>query len=698
MAKKTASIADFSIISRWENSASGSISGGPYLATETRTATISGVPEGAVIEGAALTARYGSPYTGASLFEINGEAADYGGEYTVELTPTETGNGDYTITFSFRANGATGLSQGYHSGSITVRDAVVTVTYSDEPPTPPPEPEPEIDWGGDKPISVFDRMNLDRFNNNGVAILRPTYGRGVTVAGGKCSITLRHLIDPEGKWAYLVPEAIIRAPVPEETIENAFAGIEVDLYRTNTSAALRDGKSEPSAITYQEWSYEKATTTGYAVGEKVTCTGNGNYKCTAFDTSSPQSMVPPYSNPGWWTEIPSQTSGAAVLVQLSSGSDLYFLEDAGDGWYYMSTPMGIEGYIKSSQVTYIKHITPQESDERTIRDQLFRITDVTVNTKTMEVEVYAEHVSYDLAAILLRDVQISKATPAFAINRIMDGLMEPYRGTVSTNLTTADYGTYTGKINGRNGIFALLDPDSGIVPTFQARFTRDNWDLFILENTHKDRGVRIKYGVNSKGIIWKRSRNNLALRVVPVAKDADGNDYYLPELYVESPDINDYPVKRMVRLAVRGQIGKDDGTGTNTKWTAETLCDEMRTKAQELFDVDHADQIYHEITVDFEQMGDTEEHAWMRDLQHVLLYDTVHADDERVGLENVPLEVTEIEWDFVTQRPPKITKIKVSTAIDHGLTTVAGYNIGNNSIGAEKLTEAAIQEIANLLT
>ena len=695
MATKTASIADFNLISRWENSASGSISGGPYLTTETKTATISGVPEGAEILGAALTARFGSPYTGASLFEINGEAADYGGEYTIELTPTETGNGDYTITFRFRANGAAGLSQGYHSGSITVREAVVTVTYSDEPPTPPPEPEPDYDWDGDRPISVFAPMNLDRYNGNGLAVLTPTYGRGVSVGGGKCSITLRHPIDPEGRWAYLVPEAIIRAPVPEETIENAFAGIEVDLYRTNTSAALRDGPSEPTRITYQE--FDAGAYVTYYAGDKVTYLGN-NYQAKVDVPKSPMGYNPPPDNyEEYWKSIPNYTYGAPVLVQLASGQDLYFLEDAGSGWYYMSTPQGIEGYIKASQVTFIQHLTPEETQERTIKDQLFRIVDVTVNTKAMEVEVYAEHVSYDLAAILVKDVQISKATPAFAINRIEDGLMEPYRGKISTNMTTDAAGTYTGKINGKNGMFALLDPDSGIVPTFKARFTRDNWDLFILENTHRDKGFWIRYGKNALGITWKRSRSNLALRVVPVAKDASGNDYYLPELYVESGDINDYPVKRMVRLAVKGQIGKDDGTGTNTNWTPETLCQEMRTKAQELFSVDHADQIYQEITVDFEQLGATVEYGWLYDLQKVRLYDTVHAEDERVGLETA-MKVTELEWDFVTQKRPRITKIKVSTATDHGLQTVAGYNIGNNSIGAEKLTEAAITEIANLLT
>ena len=688
---QTASIADFNLQSYWTNT-NGAITSGPSTVNVTKTVTISGIPEGATIESAKLDVRLGSPYTGAAILKINDESTGTGTK-TFDLTPTETGNGSYSISFKFKANGAAGLSDGQHSGVVGVRDAVVTLTYSEEPPGPEPEPEPVIDWAGDRPISVFAPENTDRFNNNGLAILEPTYGRFRTVAGGACEITMKHPIDSTGKWKYLIPEAIVRVPVPEETIENAFIGIEVDLYRTNQRAAMREGPSEPTAITYQEWSYGTATTTGYTVGAKVTCSGIGNYQCLYWDSSSGQIMVPPY-NSSWWKKIASQTSGSPVLVQLSSGEDLYFLEDAGSGWYYMSTPLGIEGYVKSNQVTFIRHITPEETSERTIRDQLFRITDVTVDTAAMEVTVYAEHVSYDMAAILVRDVKISKATPSIAINRVIDGLMTPYRGNVSTNMTTDENGTYTGSINGKNGIFAFLDPDSGIVPNFNARFTRDNWDLFVLQKTNRDRGIRMKYGKNVRGITWKRSRSSLALRIVPVAKDTDGNDFYLPEQYVDSTNINDFPVKRMQRLAVKGQIGKDDGTGTNTKWTADTLCAEMRKKAQERFDVDHVDQIFVEITVDFEQQGDTEEYAWMKNLEHVLLYDIVHAEDERIGLEST-LEVTEMEWDFIRK---KIMKLKIRTSIDHGLTTVAGYNLSNNSIGAEKLTEAAITEIANLLT
>lgn len=542
-------------------------------------------------------------------------------------------------------------------------------------------------------ISVFD-IGVNDFTGNGSAVLAPTEGKLKMVAGGACEITMKHPMGEMGelspKWSHLVPGAIIRVPVPPETIENAFIGIEVDLYRTSQRAALREGPSEPTPITYSEWIY----TANYQVGSRVTDTPYGNYQCIAYDSSSPQVMVPPHNNTAWWKKIADQTSGSPVLMMLNSGEDLYFLENAGSGWYKMSTPMGIEGYIKSSQITYIEHIMPEESDERTITEQLFRIKTVTADSEKRELTVYAQHVSYDLSAILIRDVTCSQLSPSMTINRIEDGLMMEYRGSIATNLTSDENGTFTGSFNGKNGIFAFLDPGSGIVPTFDARFTRDNWDLFILKKTDRDRGCRIAYGKNAKGITWKRSSENLVTRVVPVAKAQDGKDLYLPEEYIDSENIDDYPVIMMERLAVKGQVGKDDGTGTDTNWTESTLYDEMRAKAEERFTVDHADEIYAEVTVDFEQLGDTDEYAWLKSLEQVLLYDTVHAEDAQMGL-SIAMTVTELEWDFIRR---KITAVKVSTAIDHGLETVAGYNIGNNTIGSEKLTEAAITEIAGLLT
>ena len=687
MASISASVSDFYLVSAWTNSG-GSITSGPSTASVTKIFTISGVPSGVTIDSVKLSCTLGSPYTGAAILKVNNESTGTGSK-TFDLTPTEDGNGDYSVPFEFKANGAAGLSNGSHSGSVGVSNATVTVTYTQAAPTPDPDPEPDIDWGGDRPMCVFAPGNIDRFNNNGLAVLTPTKGTLKTVAGGTCEISFTCPIDPEGKWEYLVTDALVRAPVPAETIENAFIGIEVDLYRTNTSAALRSGTTEPSTIEYTPWNPDN----NYVIGDKVTYTYVGkNYRCVYFDETSPYKNVGP-SNSDWWVEIPRYQSGSPVVMQLQSGQDLYFLEDAGNGWYYMSTPLGIEGYIKASQVTFIRHLTPTETSEQTITDQLFRIRSVTIDTKAMEVDVYAQHVAYDLSAILVKDLELSKVTPAMAISRITDSLMMEYRGSIATNLTTDEDGTYTGKIQGKNATFGLLDPDNGVVNQFKARLTRNNWDVYVLKNAHKDRGFTLHYGKNVQGITWKRSTESLVTRVVPVAKDEQGNDLYLPENWIDSPNINDHPVICMERLAVKGQVGKDDGTGTNTKWTAVTLFEEMRKKARERYDVDHADEVYVEITVDFEQLGDSVEYAWMKGLEQVLLYDTVHAIDPRVGLETA-LDVTEIEWDLVRK---KITALKLSNATDHGLRTVAGYNIGNNSIGTEKLTEAAITEIANLL-
>lgn len=686
MATATATVLDFYLSSYWTVSG-GQIISPPTTVTATKVFSISGIPAGAEIQGAELSADFGSPLSGAALLRVDSTNIEVGFR-TVRVTPSKTGNGDYSIVFMFRANGDATLEDGEHHGSVVITGATLTVTYPDEPPGPPPEPEPDVDWGGTRPISVF-AGDADRLNNCGLAVLTPLEGKLRSVAGGVSEITMRHPIDATGKWRFLVPGNIIRAPVPEETIENAFVGADVDEYRTRASAALREGMSEPETYSFPEWSY----TVTYQVGSCVTCTGWGNYQCLEYDADSQQAMVPPY-NSVWWKQIADETYGSAVLVWLASGAVLYMIADQGNGWYKMSTPMGIEGYIKSSQVHFIQHVTPARSDERTITDQLFRIKAVTVDSSKMELNLTAQHVGYDLSAILIKDVSIAQASPSMAITRVVDGLMMPYKGQVATNLTTDESGTYTGSFNGKNGTFAFLDPDSGIVSTFRARFARDNWDLFILKDTAPDRGCRLRYAKNVRGIVWKRSSENLVTRVVPVAKDQDGEDLYLPEMYVDSAHLSEYPVIMMQRLSVKGQIGKDDGTGSGATWTAETLYEEMRAKARERFTVDHADVVYQEITVDFEQLGDTAEHPWLKPLEKVLLYDLVHVEDERLGLQ-ASLTVTELEWDMLRK---KVTALKLSTATDHGLQTVAGYNISDNSIGSEKLTAAAIREISKMVT
>jgi len=534
-------------------------------------------------------------------------------------------------------------------------------------------------------ISVYDIGN-EAFDKNGDAVLTPLSGSVHNVAGGNYDLKMVHPIDPEGKWKHLVPGAIVKAPVPREEIENAFAGYDADVYKTNGNTELREGPSAPEAIYYTQWDGSQT----YSVGAKVSTSGysHRNYQCIYFDSGSPIQFVPP-PNSSWWKQIPDTTSGSPVLVTLPAGEDLYLVEDYNTYWYKMSTYYGIVGYVQKNKVTYDRHLTPEETQPRIITEQLFRLKEPIIDNDAMTVTVTGQHVSYDLNGNLIKDVSISQASPAMAIGRLIEGLMIQYRGTIATNLTSEENGTYTGEIKGKSGMYALLDPDKGIVKTFNARFTRDNWDLFVLERTGVDRGYRIRYGVNARGITWKKSSTNLVNRIVPVAKDEGGKDLYLPEEWVDPTPASTYPVTIMERLNVSGQVGKDKGTGDGTTWTEEDLLDEMRAKAEERFTVAHVDQIAEEVTIQIEPLEDTAEYAWLKGLKSVLLYDQVVAYDDRIGLQ-MPLYVDELEFDIIKK---KILGLKLKNIQDFNGRTVTGYNVMNNSIGPEKLTDEVRDEI-----
>ena len=528
-------------------------------------------------------------------------------------------------------------------------------------------------------ICVYDIGN-EAYEKNGDAVLMPTKGSVRMAAGGNYDLTLECPMDPYGKWKHLRKEAVIKAPVPKETITTAYTGIAADIYVTTEAATLRSGPSEPTQISYPAWSVN----TAYSVGDKVT-SGGHNYQCNHWDGTDPQSIIPPYSS-SWWVRIADKTSGDPALVNMGSGTELYYVSGPDDGWYYMCTTYGLEGYIKSTQVEYSRHMDQGEIQPRVIDTQLFRIRTVTCSDENQTVTVNARHVSYDLNGVLVENVKIVRKGPAEALAWIQAGFMIPYRGIIATDMVSSDDATYSGEISGKNGMYCILDPDKGVVSCFDAEFRRDNWDLFVMAKTETDRGFRIRYGNNMKGISWKESSDNLITRIVPVAKAEDGSDLFLdPVKWVDSADINSWPVIYMERLKVNGQVGKDDGTETDTTWTEETLRAEMEAQAQSRFDVDQCDKALEEITVDFIMLGDTAEYAWLKDLESVLLYDKVIAINERTGI-SVSVTVSEIEYDIVKE---KITGAKMTNVKHYNVRSVAGMNVLDNTITGDKLTDEA---------
>ena len=166
---------------------------------------------------------------------------------------------------------------------------------------------------------------------------------------------------------------------------------------------------------------------------------------------------------------------------------------------------------------------------------------------------------------------------------------------------------------------------------------------------------------------------------------------YLPEIFVESEDADQFPIPQMKTLKVDGQVGKDDGTGSDTVWTEAALLDEMRAKAAEQFTVNYADVKKVEVTVDFVMLGDTEEYPEVKRLERAILYHIVKVYDPRIGLD-LNLRVTEIQWDAIRER---ITGLKLSNIPGSAGQSISGYMILNDSVTVRSLSGQTMTEIVS---
>ena len=532
-----------------------------------------------------------------------------------------------------------------------------------------------------------DNTNYDREGN---AVIIPMNGKVKKVAAGAYELNFTAAIDDEGKWRYLVNEAVVKAPVPKERITTATTGIDVDIYKTTAATAMRDGTSEPTTITYSTWHNSQASPTVYSVGSKVTYSGQ-NYQCIYWDSASGQQFVPPNNNSTWWRRIANKTEGSPVLVNLKSGVQLTYISGPSSGWYKFETKDGIQGYVKSSDVEFYQHKSASDNQPRTITTQLFRIKKAIYDEGSMTVSVYATHVSYDLNGTPVAGVKITRKNPATTISKITDGMMWSYpKGDIYTDFGTSNKKKYTGEINGKSCMNALLDPDTGVVSSFDAEFRRDNWDVFIMKKKTHDNGYWIRTAKNMKGVQWTRSSENLALRMVPVAKNASGDNLLLsPTHWLNSEHADDFPVKYGQWMRVQGQSGRDDGSESGTNWTNTTLREEMERQAQERFDVDKVDKIQNEVSVDFQMMGDTEEYSFLKNLQNIDIYDTIHIKSDVTGL-SATVTVQELEFDIVREI---VTRLIASDVRNYSVKNVSGFNVRNNSISWAKMSSDAIEGI-----
>ena len=243
-----------------------------------------------------------------------------------------------------------------------------------------------------------------------------------------------------------------------------------------------------------------------------------------------------------------------------------------------------------------------------------------------------------------------------------------------------------------NPVDALLG-EGGLVDKYGAELARDWFDVFLVKRVGVNSDVQIREGKNLTGISYDVDATNMVTRIMPTGEDADGKILYLPELYIDSPNIGAYTHPKWIHLAVSEAREVTDGDTPKSKDQCYT---ELRKAAQTEYE-NGCDLPTVTLKVDFVNCADTEEYRQYRFLQNIYLGDSVRVVARRIGVE-VSLRMTQYTYDCLTQ---KYTAMTLGTAADTlegsmisarqlASGSITGMKLALNAVGAGQLQNGAV--------
>ena len=483
------------------------------------------------------------------------------------------------------------------------------------------------------------------FSGNGLGVVQPQSCTVTETLNGEWELTLVHPIDEYGKWTRLSEGNILRAPVPAAMTP-----------RIQISVPGEDTRRD----VYQ------------------------------VDTDTPEASV----RGGTLRLRTGPGEGYSVLRQYANGTEVQVLSKTNAQWYEVVLPDGKRGYMST---TFLRYVRTEGSvseavnavvDARQLRDQPFRIYRVVPELD--KVTVYACHIFYDLLDNMVRSLKpSSSAVGASVVQGLSSACLSGHGFTFYSDLTSTAEDV---SLENVNPVEALLG-EGGLAEKYGGELTRDWFDVFLVRRVGVDSDVQIREGKNLTGISYDVDETSVVTRIMPTGEDADGNLLYLPELYIDSPNLGAYTHPRWMNLAVAE--AKEVEEGENYK--SLTACHEaMRAAAQAEFDKG-CDLPTVTLKVDFVNCVDTEEYRQYAFLQNIFLGDSVRVVARRIGVE-VSLRMTQYTYDCLTQ---KYTAVTLGTAADTlegsmisarqlASGSITGMKLALNSVGSGQLQSGCV--------
>ena len=487
--------------------------------------------------------------------------------------------------------------------------------------------------------------NCTDFSGNGLGAVTPMSCTVTETLNGEWELTLEHEIDERGKWIRLAEGCILRAPVPAAMTPRV--GLVTQQYQTKT---------------YDVQIYKITTKSGPLHLRSGTGT---NYK---------------------------------IIGKYKKGREVIVLNKTTSSWYEVTAPDGKHGYMASQYLTFQRTETQSVQtnvgfrndtlESRQLRDQPFRIYRVVPELD--KVTVYARHIFYDLLDNMIKSLKPSpSAVGASVVQSLSGACLSTHDFSFYSDLTSTAENVEWENIN---PVEVLLG-EGGLVEKYAAELARDWFDVFLVKRVGNDTDVSIREKKNLTGISYDVDETDVVTRIMPTGEDADGNILYLPELYVDTPNIGAYTHPKWIHLPV--SEAKEVTDGDEPKSKAQCYA-EMRKAAQAEFDAG-CDLPTVTLKVDFVNCSDAEEYKQYAALTDIFLGDSVRVIARRIGVE-VSMRMTQYTYDCLTR---KYTSVTLGTAADtlEGSTissrqlpsgVITGSKLAINSVGAGQLQNGSV--------
>ena len=462
---------------------------------------------------------------------------------------------------------------------------------------------------------------------------------------GEWELTLVHDIDERGKWTRLSEGCILRAPVPAAMTPSV--DLVAQQYQTST---------------YDVQIYKITTKSGPLHLRSGTGT---NYK---------------------------------ILGKYKKGREVIVLNKATSSWYEVTAPDGKHGYMASQYLTFQRTETQavqtnvgfrnQVIEARQLRDQPFRIYRVVPELD--KVTVYARHIFYDLLDNMIKSLKPSpSAVGASVVQSLSGACLSAHDFSFYSDLTSTAEDVEWENVN---PVEAMLG-ENGLVSKYGAELARDWYDVFLVKRVGNDTDVSIREKKNLTGISYDVDETDVVTRIMPTGEDADGNILYLPELYLDSPNLNAYTHPKWIHLPVSEAKEVTDGDEPKSK----TQCyAEMRKAAQVEFDAG-CDLPTVTLKVDFVNCSDTEEYKQYAALTDIFLGDSVRVVARRIGVE-VSMRMTQYTYDCLTRKYTSVTLGTAADTLEGSMISsrqlpsgvISGSKLAINSVGAGQLQSGSV--------